>query len=212
APVFPARHDSELRRLIAFHRFGCECDLCAGTNVLMQERAKIHPVKLVAAENQIKLERSLEEVTHVLPHGVGGSLVPLRPFGRLLGRQDIDETPGKIVELVARLNVAMQRHGVELREQIDRAQPGVQAVTDRDIDQPIVEGSRCITLKFRDGIPRLTLGMTEHRNGGKYAIISRLKLCVELSDTSDARKRRPSFSTASAASNIAAMIPQASRS
>src|SRR5204862_8086170 len=103
----------------------------------MQERAKIHPVKLVAAQNQIKLERSLKEVTHVLPHGIGGALVPLRTFGRLLGRQNIDEAAGKIVELVARLNVAMQRHGVELREQIDRAQPGVQAVTVRDIDQPI---------------------------------------------------------------------------
>src|SRR5437762_10207564 len=103
----------------------------------MQERAKIHPVKLVAAENQIKLEWSLEEVTHVLPHGVGGSLVPLRPFGRLLRRQNIDKAPGEIVELVARLNVAMQRHGIELREQIDRAQAGVQAIANRDIDQSI---------------------------------------------------------------------------
>src|SRR6266480_1898398 len=103
----------------------------------MQERAKIHPVKLVAAENQIKLERSLEEVAHVLPYGIGRALVPLRTFGRLLRRQNIDEAAGKIVELVARLNVAMQRHGVELGEQIDGAQPGVQAVTDRDVDQPI---------------------------------------------------------------------------
>ena len=103
----------------------------------MQERAKIHPIKLVAAQNQIKLEGSLEEVTHVLPDGVGGALVPLRTFGRLLGRQNIDEAPRKIVEFVARLNVAMQRHGVELREQIDRAQAGVQAIADRDIDQSI---------------------------------------------------------------------------
>src|SRR5437764_439627 len=103
----------------------------------MQERAKIHPIKLVAAQNQIKLERSLEEVTHVLPHGVGSALVPLRTFGRLLGRQNIDEAAGKIVELVTRLNMPVQRHGVELREQIDRAKAGVQAIADRDIDQPI---------------------------------------------------------------------------
>jgi hypothetical protein len=103
----------------------------------MQERAKIHPIKLVAAQNQIKLEWSLEEVTHVLPNGIGSALVPLRTFGRLLRRQNIDEAAGKIVELITRLNVAMQRHGVELRQQIDRAQAGVQAIADRDIHQSI---------------------------------------------------------------------------
>ena len=84
----------------------------------------------------------LEEVTHILPNGVGGALVPLRAFGRLLGRQDIDEATREIVELVARLHVAMQRHGVELREQIDRAQAGIETVADRDIDQPIFPAQR----------------------------------------------------------------------
>src|SRR5438105_10520817 len=103
----------------------------------MQERAKIHPIKLVATENQIKLVRSLEEVAHILPDRVGGSLIPLRTFGRLLGGKNIDEAARKIVELIARLNVAMQRHGVELREQIDRAQAGIEAIANRDIDQAI---------------------------------------------------------------------------
>src|SRR5439155_21422704 len=50
------------------------------------------------------------------------------------------------------------------------------------------------------------------RKTGKYAIIPLLKLCVESLDTSDAPKRRPSFSMVYAASNIAVTIPPASRS
>jgi len=103
----------------------------------MQERSKIHPVELVAAENQIKLKRMLEEVAHILPHSIGGSLIPLRTFRRLLSGKNIDKATGKIVEFVARLNVTMQRHSIELREHIDRAQAGVQAIANRDIYQPI---------------------------------------------------------------------------
>jgi hypothetical protein len=33
--------------------------------------------------------------------------------------------------------VAMKRHAVELRQHIDRAEPGIQAITDWDINQAI---------------------------------------------------------------------------
>jgi len=49
-------------------------------------------------------------------------------------RQDIDETAREMIELVTRLDMAVQRHAVELRQDIDGAQTGVQAVADRDID------------------------------------------------------------------------------
>ena len=108
----------------------------------MQQGAKIHPVKLIAAQDEVIIERPLEEVAHVLPDGVGRALIPLRAFRRLLRREDIDEAAREIVELVARLDMAMQRHAVELRQHIDRAQPGVQAIADRDIDQPIFPAER----------------------------------------------------------------------
>src|SRR5712672_359294 len=93
----------------------------------MQERSKIHPVEPVATENQIKLKRMLEEVAHILPHSIGGSLIPLRTFRRLLSGKNIDKATGKIVEL---------------REHIDRAQAGVQAIADRDIYQPVFSAER----------------------------------------------------------------------
>ena len=108
----------------------------------MQQGAEIHPVKLIAAEDEVIIERPLQEVAHVLPHRVRRALIPLRAFRRLLRGQDVDEAARKIVELVARLDMAMQRHAVELRQHIDRAQPGVEAVADRDIDEPIFSAER----------------------------------------------------------------------
>ena len=128
--------------LLALHRFGRQRDLRARANVLMQQRAKIHPVKLIAAQDEVVIVGLLQEIAHVLPHGVGCSLIPLRAFGRLLRGEDIDKAAREIVELVARLDVAMQRHAVELRQHIDRAQAGVEAIADRDIDQPIFPAQR----------------------------------------------------------------------
>ena len=110
--------------------------------MLMEQSAEIHPVKLIAAENDVVIERPLQEVAHVLAHRVRRSLIPLRAFRGLLGRQDVDEAARKIIEFVTRLDVAMQRHAVELGQDIDRAQPGVEAVADRNIDDPILAADR----------------------------------------------------------------------
>src|SRR5256885_2685872 len=100
-------------------RFSRERDVGSALNMLMQQRAKIHPVKLIAAENEVVIERALQEVAHVLAHRIRGSLIPLRTLRCLLRRQDVDKTARKIVELVARLNMSMQRHAVELRQHVD---------------------------------------------------------------------------------------------
>ena len=88
----------------------------------MEQRAKIHAIRLIAAQDQVIIERPLEEVAHVLPHRVRRALIPLRAFRRLLRCENIDEAAGEIIELIARLNMSMQRHAVELREDVNRAQ------------------------------------------------------------------------------------------
>src|SRR5262245_28183806 len=108
----------------------------------MHQCAKIHPVKLVAAQDQIIIERTLEEITHVLTDGVGSSLIPLRASGSLLCGKDVHKAAREIVELVTVLNMSMQRHAVELRQHIDRAQHGVQTIADRDIDDAIFATER----------------------------------------------------------------------
>src|SRR5205823_8547337 len=97
-------------------------DVGAGTNVLMKQRPKIHPVKLIATQDEVIVERPLEKVPHVLADGVSGTLIPLRAFGSLLGRENVHETAREIVELIARLDVPMQRHAVELRQDKNRPQ------------------------------------------------------------------------------------------
>ncbi|KAG0505276.1 MAG: hypothetical protein Udaeo_13910 [Candidatus Udaeobacter sp.] len=89
------------------HGFRGQCDVCAEPDVLMQQRSKVHPVELVAAQDQVIIVWVLKEVAHVLPYRVGGSLVPLRAFGRLLRGENIHKAARKIIELVARLNVPM---------------------------------------------------------------------------------------------------------
>src|SRR2546430_934623 len=108
----------------------------------MKNFPKIHSIKLIAAEDEVIIERAFEEVAHVLPHCVRRSLIPLRTFGSLLRGENIDEAAREIVELVARLHMSMQRHAVELSQHIDRAEPGVQAIADRNIDDAIFPAQR----------------------------------------------------------------------
>src|SRR5437588_11260031 len=104
-------------------------------NVLEQELTKIHAIQLIAAQDQVVIVGPLQKIPHVLPDGVSRSLVPLRAFGSLLCRQHIDEAAGEVIELVARLYVAMKRHAVELGQVVDRTKTRVQAVADGNIDQ-----------------------------------------------------------------------------
>ena len=71
-----------------------------GLDVLLEHLAEVHAVELIAAEDDVVLVRVLEEIAEVLPHGVGGALVPARVRGRLLRGEDLDEAAGEIVELV----------------------------------------------------------------------------------------------------------------
>ena len=51
----------------------------------------VHPVEMIAGENQVVVGVVAHEVARRLAHGVGRALEPVRVVGRLLGRQDLDE-------------------------------------------------------------------------------------------------------------------------
>jgi hypothetical protein len=85
-------------------------------------------VELIARENDVVLVRILEEVAEVLPHRVGRALIPARVRGCLLRGHDLDEAAREIVELVGRVDVLVQRRGVELREHVNPPQARVDAV------------------------------------------------------------------------------------
>ena len=55
----------------------------------------------------------------ILPHRVGGSLVPVRAGRRLLGGKDFHEGTRKMVKFVGARDVPVQRGAVELREHVN---------------------------------------------------------------------------------------------
>ena len=77
-----------------------------------------------------------------LAHGVGGALEPVGALGRLLGGEHLDEAVREQVEPVGLRDVPVERRGVELRQHEDPLEAGVQAVADRDVDQPVLAAER----------------------------------------------------------------------
>ena len=122
--------------------------------MLADHLAIIHPVKLVAAQDDEIFAAVLEKVSQVLPHGIGCALIPPCAFGSLLGGENLDEAGGEVVKLVALVDVAVERSAVELGEDIDAAQSRVQAVANRNIHQPVFAAER-------DGRLRAFLGERE---------------------------------------------------
>ena len=108
----------------------------------LQQEPEVHPVELVPRENENQLVGVIGEVDQVLAHGVGGALVPPLALGALLRRQDLDEAVGEAVEPVALLDMAMQGAAVELGEEADAPQVGVEAVADRDVHDPVLPAQR----------------------------------------------------------------------
>ena len=53
--------------------------------------AEVHPVELIAGEDEHVVVLGLIDVAQVLPHGVGGALVPVLGVERLLRGQNLDE-------------------------------------------------------------------------------------------------------------------------
>ena len=100
--------------------------------------AEVHPIELIAGENQHDFNARLLDVAEVLPHGVGGALVPIGVVERLLGGQNFDEAAVEGVEIVRAADVAVQTDGIELGEQIAAVQTRSDAVRQRDIDQAVL--------------------------------------------------------------------------
>ncbi len=135
-----AVHDAELGRRLARHGHRAQRDLRPALDVLLEQLPVVHVVELVAAEDDEILRRMLQEIPHVLAHGVGGALVPVDVVLGLLRGEDFHERARlrKVVELVARADVLVQARRVELREQVHLAQAAVEAVGNGDVHEPVL--------------------------------------------------------------------------
>ena len=108
----------------------------------LDELGEVHPVDVIAGEDQVVLGIDVAEVPRRLAHGVGRALKPLFALGRLLGGQDLDEAAREHVHPVGLRDVAVERRRVELRQHVDAFEAGVQAVAERNVDQPVLAADR----------------------------------------------------------------------
>ena len=126
-------------------------DVGAALDVRLDQIAEVHPVEVIAGEDQVVVGVVAGEVPRRLPHGVGRALEPVGALGRLLGREHLDEAVREHVQAVGLRDVAVERRRVELRQHEDALQAGVQAVADRDVDQPVLAADRHRRLRSHVG-------------------------------------------------------------
>jgi len=79
----------------------------------------------------------VSKMNGVLAHCVCRPLIPRRVGERLLRRQHLDEPSREMIEFIRLRNVPVERRRVELREQVNPAQSGVDAIGNRNVHQTI---------------------------------------------------------------------------
>ena len=131
-----------MRRGLRIHRLGADRDVGVRVLVRPNELRVIHPIQVIAREDEIEVGFVLRDVSHRLPDGVGRSLIPVRVVRCLLGGKDLDEPAGEPVQLVGVVDVAIERRGIELGEHEDAPDVGVQAPADRHVNEAVLAANR----------------------------------------------------------------------
>ena len=130
-------HDAESGNSFALDWDRSYREIGTSINMLADHLTIIHPVELVSAEDDKIFATMLQKVSHVLADRIGCALIPLRALGGLLSGQNFDETWGEIVELIALVDMGVQRGAVELSKNVNATQSRVQAIADWNIDQSV---------------------------------------------------------------------------
>jgi hypothetical protein len=126
--------------------------------VAFQDFRIIHAVKLVACENQLVIIVASCEPVQMLAYRVGRALEPVRICDRLFGCEDFDVSFSEWIEAEAVRDVTIQGGGIKLRQDHNLPQPGIEAIADRDINEPILaakgnSGFRTILCQWEKTLP-----------------------------------------------------------
>ena len=125
-------------RVVDRHRLRRNGDVGVPLDVGVDHLGVVHPVKMIAREDQIVVGVVAHEVPRGLSHRVGRALKPVRVVGGLLGRENLDEPGAEQIHPVRLGDVAVERRRVELREDEDASNVGMQAIADRNVNQPVL--------------------------------------------------------------------------
>ena len=103
--------------------------------MIEQHQRVVHLVEMVTGQHQDVFRVVPAQDVDVLVDRVGGAPVPIGFVHALLRRQQVDEFVGFAAhEIPAALQVPQQRMRLVLRDHVDAADPGVDAVGEREID------------------------------------------------------------------------------
>ena len=121
---------------------GGDGDVRPGLDVLVDHLAEIHAIQLVAAQDDEIIKIVVQKVHQIFPHRVRRAFIPRRVGERLLRREDFHKAARELVEFVRARNVPVQRRGIELRQNVNAPEAGVDAVGDRDVHEAVFSGER----------------------------------------------------------------------
>jgi hypothetical protein len=132
-------HDAELPRS-GFHLDveHADRDICIALDMAGKHLGIIHFIDMVAGQNYHVPRIFFLDGIDVLIDGIGSALVPAA-VDALLRRYDVDEVIQVTAEIPppTKINVAIQAHRFELRQQQHAHQAAVQAIGQGEIDDPV---------------------------------------------------------------------------
>ncbi len=98
---------------------------------------------MISAKDRHKMRVRLLDKIYVLKNRVGSSLVPRFFFRAHLGRNIGDEVAlQQAAKLPAFTQMLQQRLAAELREHVDRMDPGIHKIAQNKIDDPVFPAER----------------------------------------------------------------------
>ena len=120
----------------------------------------IHFVHVVGGKNQNVRQAFVRNALHILVDRVGGAQIPGVPqaLGRRNGFNELPELGGKNIPNLA--DVTVQAQSFVLRQDIDFAESGIQAIGKRQIDQAVDTPERHHRLGLIAGERRQTFART----------------------------------------------------
>jgi hypothetical protein len=141
--------------------------------VLSHNTAIVHPVQLVAAQNEQVIEMMVQKMNEIFSHGISGALVPGRVRKRLLRGQYFHEAAGKMIEFVRLRNVPVHRGRVELCEDIDAAEMRVDAIGDGNIHKTVFSRKRHSGLRAILGKRKQARTLATAHDYAKHIIVAK---------------------------------------
>ena len=160
------------------HRLRGDGDVGAALDVRFDQLAEVHPIEMVAGEDQVVVGVVAGEVPRRLPHRVGGALKPVGAFRGLFGGEHFDEARRRRLEAIGLRDVPVERRRVELRQHEDPLQARVQAVADRDVDQPILAADRHRRLRAHVGQREEARAAPTSQDQGEHIVHREILSCV----------------------------------